>query len=84
MPPANDHNRSVRPITGYDRTDHAIPPERSAEQMVSVVVQTRSPRPICAIDRSDRFFYGPANGGRGATGFFGGRVDRLLSFGVIR
>jgi hypothetical protein len=70
--PTNDRDRSVRPIMKYDRSDHLVSAEASVETKVSELEKKRPPRPIPEIDRSDRFFFGPVNGGRGATGFFGG------------
>jgi len=69
--------RSAGPIDfGNDRSDPPVSSERPREIPVGKLQQKRPPRPIPAIDRSDRFFCGAAGWGRGATGFFGGRGDR--------
>ena len=67
--PTTDRDRSVRPISEYDRTDHALSSEPSGEMVVAELEKMRQPRPISAIDRSDQFFFGSAREGRGATCF---------------
>jgi hypothetical protein len=62
--------RSAGPIDfGNDRSDPPVSSERPREIPVGELQQKRPPRPIPAIDRSDRFFCGATGWGRGATGF---------------